>query len=1082
MAQEIIIPEHLKKTKVKKSNNIIIPENLKKEPGFKENAYRTIAGALRDVAQSSVELGYDVVEYAKGTEFTKEQKEWLPEVPEPTYFGGSLIRDIAGFAVPYAGISKLGKVTKIIPAAKTYVGSATRATIVGAVAEQAAFSPEEQRLSNLIQSYPNLANPVTDYLEADPNDTTAQSRVKMALEGAGLGTAFDVVLGAARAFRSKKPDIERKSIEDIIKDKSPSDATLASIDETIDIARPIGDGAFKRTKVKFGDTEPSVTKEEPEVKAPSAETIKKAEDISGATKGTTTKTTGRGGTEFVEEGLPKFASNINLRRIDSDEPIKSVLDDMVKEDTVRFEKARGPKLNAESELLKLSDELGLDPDDFLKNTTIDFKKAPEYVFAARKLTTASIEDMYRSAVKSNNTKSPADYIEFQRSLERANSMAEQLAGITASWGRTGQAFKEIATGTPMQRKRKTNNFWEGARKQDVEEFARIIAKTPRDEITKRALNRTAKEWPKAKGIDKVQEVWLNALLSNPVTHSVNITSNALVSVWTIPERFLAAGISKITGKGKAGVTVREAVSKAFGTLEGFGEGLRGGARALRNEDFIDQFSKLDNRRPVIGGVGGKAVRMPFRFLSAEDQFFKGIGYRQELNSLAMRQALKENLSGRKLAARINQFKNADIGALNNKRVKAVNEGNIKLAKELEREINTISKIRDSALDGARYQTFTNTAGPIADMFKRLVTKYPATRFIVPFINTPANIITFALERTPAAPLLLRYKDAIKQGGADADIARAKMIMGTGVMSYVTYLGMQDIVTGRGPTDPAAYRIWRENHQPYSLRVGNEWIAYNRIEPLGVLFGLGADFAEIIRYAQRDDIEDFDKQMTQIASMLIFSFTDNITNKTFLTGISSVVDAVSDPERKGGLFINRFATSFIPRGIANIRSQMDPVRRDARSVLDNLRNQIPTLSELLPPRRNIFGYVQVYSGALGPKWVSPFYTSTTSVDPVFDALEKLELNLSMPSRNIRGVELSTELYSELLSNMRTLQTYEKINQIVTSPNYNNLNTYAKGEIIKRIIQKDQAVARALLMQNNPDLLRKSINQKIKKITN
>ena len=36
MAQEIIIPESLKKTKVKKSNNIVIPEDLKKNQVLKK--------------------------------------------------------------------------------------------------------------------------------------------------------------------------------------------------------------------------------------------------------------------------------------------------------------------------------------------------------------------------------------------------------------------------------------------------------------------------------------------------------------------------------------------------------------------------------------------------------------------------------------------------------------------------------------------------------------------------------------------------------------------------------------------------------------------------------------------------------------------------------------------------------------------------------------------------------------------------------------------------------------------------------------------------------------------------------------
>ena len=83
-----------------------------------ENVYRTLVGAARDTAQSTMELGYDVYEYATGEEFTDEQKEWLPEIPEPQYFGGSVVRDITGFVIPYAGLSKVLSAAELVEEVK----------------------------------------------------------------------------------------------------------------------------------------------------------------------------------------------------------------------------------------------------------------------------------------------------------------------------------------------------------------------------------------------------------------------------------------------------------------------------------------------------------------------------------------------------------------------------------------------------------------------------------------------------------------------------------------------------------------------------------------------------------------------------------------------------------------------------------------------------------------------------------------------------------------------------------------------------------------------------------------------------
>ena len=109
----------------------------------------------------------------------------------------SIARDLLGFAVPYAGLSKLQAITKI-PQATTKVGKIAQVTTKGGFAEQLAFSPYEQRLSNLVDQYPSLKNPVTDYLKADNEDDEFTARQKMFMEGAILGIPFEL-LGVAEA-------------------------------------------------------------------------------------------------------------------------------------------------------------------------------------------------------------------------------------------------------------------------------------------------------------------------------------------------------------------------------------------------------------------------------------------------------------------------------------------------------------------------------------------------------------------------------------------------------------------------------------------------------------------------------------------------------------------------------------------------------------------------------------------------------------------------------------------------------------------------------------------------------------------
>ena len=75
----------------------------------------------------------------------------------------------------------------------------------GALAGGIVLDPHEERLSNLIQQYPALSNPINEYLSADPNDSYMEGRLKNALEGAGMDLALTgIFAGVLKAYRYAK--------------------------------------------------------------------------------------------------------------------------------------------------------------------------------------------------------------------------------------------------------------------------------------------------------------------------------------------------------------------------------------------------------------------------------------------------------------------------------------------------------------------------------------------------------------------------------------------------------------------------------------------------------------------------------------------------------------------------------------------------------------------------------------------------------------------------------------------------------------------------------------------------------------
>lgn len=128
---------------------------------------------------------------------------------------GSLVEGITQFVVPYAGIAKgvsaVGKATKF---AKPFMRTNKKGKEVlnwkGVLAAETAtdflaFEAQEERLSNLMQAYGPLSNPVAEYLAADDDDGEVEGRLKNALEGLGITGAvagsFQLALKAHKKFR-----------------------------------------------------------------------------------------------------------------------------------------------------------------------------------------------------------------------------------------------------------------------------------------------------------------------------------------------------------------------------------------------------------------------------------------------------------------------------------------------------------------------------------------------------------------------------------------------------------------------------------------------------------------------------------------------------------------------------------------------------------------------------------------------------------------------------------------------------------------------------------------------------------------
>ena len=80
----------------------------------------------------------------------------------------------------------------------------TRAMTAGAFVDFAGYDGNEARLSDMIEGFPALKNPITSFLASDENDSEAAGRFKNAVEGLGLGVFTDLLIPSLRGIHKQR--------------------------------------------------------------------------------------------------------------------------------------------------------------------------------------------------------------------------------------------------------------------------------------------------------------------------------------------------------------------------------------------------------------------------------------------------------------------------------------------------------------------------------------------------------------------------------------------------------------------------------------------------------------------------------------------------------------------------------------------------------------------------------------------------------------------------------------------------------------------------------------------------------------
>ena len=581
---------------------------------------------------------------------------------------------------------------------------------------------------------------------------------------------------------------------------------------------------------------------------------------------------------------------------------------------------------------------------------------------------------------------------------------------------------------------------------DIKKLVNIIDKTKDPS----AINKIP-FWKKL--VNSIYELWLNwGLLSNPITHSSNIVSNAMTSTLrTGAEKPIAAMIDPLIARFQKRKTERflgeivpeitgqlSAITRVFGAGKtGLNQGGINGMIKAIGQEFEQVQSMFGGKIEYPGKVKGRtgqAIRLPGNVLQAEDLVFKKMVYEGEVLSRIYRQAKIEGLNGSALLRRSQEL--------------------IKMIADPATEDKIAAQIRRAAIQEADYRTYTQALGKIGQWLMQGRNKIPLLRIIVPFIRTPLNILKYGLERLPVsgeAILLKRIKSGELKGAEVSDQV-AKLIVGHLMSIPVVLAAQAGLITGSGPKDKNERKaLEATGWQPYEVKIGDKWYSYRRLEPLATVLGSAADFVEIARATKDED------KLTSLVAQLAGSVSKNITSKTFTEQAAEFYGAIQEPERYGSGFLKRFSTSLVPGTVRGIAQATDPRYRSKQTLGEYVQSTIPGTSKDLPAKRDVLGKEIEKEGGFAWNFIVPIRKRKAESNPILGEINRLRVPISMPSKKIYDQDLTTKQFDEY-GRIAGEQTYALLTKLVDSPAYQKMNDTMRSEWIKKMISMGRDRAR------------------------
>ena len=686
-------------------------------------------------------------------------------------------------------------------------------------------------------------------------------------------------------------------------------------------------------------------------------------------------------------------------------------------------------------------------------------------------TTDSVHDL---AVELATADTPENLIKFQAAVMRRDLAVEQVVGLRAEWGRTGNTIQEFMNDVKDAEGLTTFLSEYGRSPEDLRTIARTIRSMPRSTVA------SLLHASRTKGFfDNLFWYWQQVLISGWITHGKYAIANGLYSLYentVIPPIAATLGkVKQLAGRDVDRVYASEVAARTYGIVAGFPQAIAGAARAivsgqrvpLPGEAIVTATNPFGGGRIAPRTVPGRILGAPGDMANAIHTTFRFLGYRANLEARAWRSTLDEGIGL------------ADAAFWPRREWHAS---------------NPTPEVRQESFDFGSDITFMSRLGPKGAQLSAAIQNTPL-RWILPFTHVSANLLKRGIENSLLAPLSSEAREALlgnvernpdgsmsKIGSIAQDTAIAHVVAGSALAAWVVSETLNGRMTGPGPHDPKDKAIWIEQgNQPWSMRSGDWWTSYHQFGPVGDIMGIGATLGEIAPEVRDEDYTKAAEHMVRAASQLML-------NELGFESISRVVEALNDSNRRGAGYLSGTVGSFKPfsSAVSQTAAAMDPNMRIAKTFVDGLKYQLPGKfygfgRETLLPVRDWAG-----EPIANPAYGTMLRERQVNTDPVVREFATLGIRPAPPRDEISVPNIGTvvklppmfyDKYQVLAgSYLKTM-----LEAAVQQPGWTELPVYTRQMVFQRIMETTRKTAADTLLLAYPQLVQQGVENRYNQIT-